>query len=196
MLVFDFDKTLINKDTLFGFYRFVASRGSLFSLKRFLLRVAALVYKMGILSNDDLKAFGIGLFLKGRTQEEIEKAGKQYAQTLSLNHVYSAIYKSLDSKQKIVISASFEEYLKFVFPGEQVIGSFLFYKNGRVKGLALNMYGPNKRIALKEKGILTIEQFFTDSYADRPLMEISSLVYLVKNDKISIIKEPIDSTNS
>ncbi len=196
MQVFDFDKTLIDKDTLFGFYRFVASKAPFFSLKRLILRAAAVVYKMGMLSNDDLKALGIRLFLKGKTRESIEQAGKEYAQTLSLNEIYNAFYKDLDSQLKIVISASFEEYLKFVFPQERVLGSKLSYKDGRVKGLALNMYGPNKRQALKEVGILKVDQFFTDSYADRPLMEISSLVYLIKNGKVTIIKEPIESNGS
>lgn len=196
MQVFDFDKTLIDRDTLFGFYRFVSSKDPSFSFKRIILRVAAVFYKMGMLSNDDLKALGIRLFLKGKTRESIEQAGKEYAQTLSLNEIYTAFYKDLDSGQKMVVSASFEEYLKFVFPQELVLGSRLSYKDGRVKGLALNMYGPNKRQALKEAGVLKVDQFFTDSYVDRPLMEIAAIVYLIKNGKVSIIKEPIESNGS
>ena len=66
IIVFDFDKTLTFKDTLFGFYKIVNKNSSIFLIKRLLLLIGAFLYKFKIIDNDSLKSFGIFLFLKGK----------------------------------------------------------------------------------------------------------------------------------
>ena len=51
------------------------------------------------------------------------------------------------------------------------------------------MYGENKLIAFRERfPDAVIENFYTDSYSDRPLIEIANNAFMVKGNKITKIK--------
>lgn len=189
IIVFDFDKTLTYKDTLYGFYEAVSGDTPSFKVKYVLFLFIAILAKVKLISNDSLKKFGIKLFLKGKHKNKINKKGKEYASSIKLNRIYSEDFKKIPSKNKIIVSASFEEYLKPVFPDHLIIGSkILFDKNGRVKGLDRNLYGERKLTFLHYTGVEYIDVLYTDSYADKPLMEISKCVYLVKGNKKKLIK--------
>lgn len=188
MIVFDFDKTLTNYDTLFGFYRAANKRNIFFQLKRFLLLGAAVGSKLGLLSNHQLKKFGVYLFLKGKTQKEIEKAAKNYASKIKLNKIYSTDFISCPKQKRIIISASFEEYLKELIPGENIIGSRLAIYQKKVVGLERNMYGKEKPLALRQINVEKIACLYTDSYSDKPLMDMADQIYYVENGNKRIIK--------
>jgi len=192
MNVFDFDKTLIDKDTLFGFYKFIAGKSSFFVFKKVCLLVIAVFYKIGLINNDRLKSIGIWLFLKGKERSYIKDSGSRYAATLKLNDVYQNYYKDLPSTSKLVISASLIEYLSPLFSDENLIASTLLYKNNIVVGLDCNMYGEAKREALAKRGLYKINRFFTDSFVDAPLMELADEVFLVSNGKVSKLEIPIN----
>jgi len=181
--VFDFDKTLTDKDTLFGFYRSVADKDRFFYPKRFLLLIAGVFYKTGLINNSTLKRVGISLFLKGKSFEELEVAARQYANKIELNNVYITHYLNSDD-EKWIVSASPEIYLKYVFPGENVVGTTLRYHSGKVRGLEVNMFGQEKKRFLIDKGIGKISEFFTDSLTDKPLMDISEKVYIINQGHI------------
>lgn len=185
MTVFDFDKTLTNRDTLFGFYREVDGRHPLFRLKQLLLLLAAVCYKLNMIDNDRLKAIGIKLFLAGKPRETIESAAAGYARKIKLNDIYYREYQSTAEADRLIISASLESYLRELFPGEQIAASRLKYRSGKVLGLELNMYGPEKRAFLHHQGISRIDCLFTDSPADQPLMDMAGQVFMVRNGKIT-----------
>jgi len=186
MVVFDFDKTLINKDTLFGFYKTVHGDGLIFKIKHFVLLVFAVFYKLKIINNDKLKMIGISLFLKGKTKEEIETAAINYAKTLNLNQLYENTFLNTPKEKRIVISASPLVYLEKVFPGERVLGTLLTYRQNKVRGLKKNCYGKNKVDFLKEiLPDLNIDKVYSDSMSDKPLFEKSKKYYIVKNAKLS-----------
>ncbi|MEL7221759.1 MAG: haloacid dehalogenase-like hydrolase [Bacteroidota bacterium] len=181
MHVFDFDKTLTNQDTLFGFYR-EASRGDVFfGLKRLLLLGCAILYKINIINNDQLKQVGVYLFLNGKTKDAIAQAAIAYAQQMKLNDIYHNNYLSTPPDERMIISASLEEYLSVVFPQERLLGSSLKYTAGKVSGLKQNMYKQQKATALQALNILRIEKVYTDSFSDQPLMEMAKEVALIKN---------------
>jgi len=185
--VFDFDKTLTDRDTLFGFYRAVAGSGRLFLLKRLLLLAAGILYKAGVIKNNSLKRIGISLFLKGRTRNELEAAAERYARQIELNEIYHNHYMKAGG-EKWVVSASPEIYLRYLFPGERVAGTTLTYSGDKVKGLEVNMFGREKRRFLNEKGINHITEFYTDSQTDKPLMEMSEKVYIINQGQIIQLK--------
>jgi phosphoserine phosphatase len=186
MVVFDFDKTLINKDTLFGFYKIVHGDGLIFKIKHLILLIFAIFYKLKIIDNNKLKKIGIRLFLKGKTKEEIDIAAVNYAKTLKLNRLYDTIFLKTPKEKRIIISASPAVYLKKVFPGEKVLGTLLNYEQNRLKGLKKNCYGKNKVEFLKEIAPdLIIEKVYSDSMSDKPLFEKSEEYYIVKNAKLS-----------
>jgi hypothetical protein len=55
VIVFDFDKTLTKKDTLFGFYKFVSVNNLSFKFKRLILLFFSILYKLRIIKNNQLK---------------------------------------------------------------------------------------------------------------------------------------------
>lgn len=181
--VFDFDKTLTDKDTLFGFYRTAAGSERLFFVKRLLLMAAGVVYKAGGMSNNRLKRIGINLFLKGKTRGELEDAAMRYSETIRLNEIYTKHYETAGG-EKWIVSASPEIYLRHLFPGELVAGTTFTFNGEGLTGLDINMYGGEKKTFLRGQGIHSISKLYTDSYSDKPLMDIAEKVFIVRNGQI------------
>jgi len=182
MVVFDFDKTLTFKDTLIGFYKITNKSNLSYYIKRVLLIMSAICYKLKIISNNRLKKIGLGLFLKGKDKSYIDEKAKMYAASIKLNEIYYKDYLKYPIKDRMIVSASFIEYLKPLFPNEKLLASSLLYsKSEIVIGLQDNMYADKKRVALFENGIKHIDLLYTDSYSDKALMEISDKVFLINN---------------
>jgi phosphoserine phosphatase len=191
--VFDFDKTLTDKDTLFGFYRTIAGGNRLFPLKRGLLVAAAVLYKVGLINNRTLKRFGIYLFLKGRTRNELELAARSYSQQIRLNDVYLNHYQKTDG-EKWIVSASPEIYLRHLFPAEHLAGTTFAFDGDEVTGLATNMFGQEKKKFLEQKGITQIRELYTDSIIDDvSLIAMSENVFIVSRGQILRSERPCKS---
>ena len=187
MVVFDFDKTLTNKDTLYGYYQEVDGEHPYFLLKRLALLFAAILYKIGLIHNTRLKKIGVFLFLRNKSLEEIQKKAVAYASRIKLNTVYYEHFLAVPLDKRMIISASPDIYLSTLFPEEMTTGTSLRFTNGKVAGLKQNMYGKEKVRALQRKGIYQIECLYTDSYSDKPLMVIAEQVRLVKNGKVTLL---------
>jgi len=181
VIVFDFDKTLTYKDTLFGFYRSVSGR-ALFHPLTLLYLVYPILHKIRGLSNDRLKRAGIALFLAGMRRQALIARAKAYAETIALNRVYREIFAR--TPRPIVASASFEALLTCLFqPPVTVVGATLRYNSrGEVVGLEQNCHGPQKVSRLKAIGITSIDKLYTDSFSNLALMKISKEVYMVAGD--------------
>ena len=180
---FDFDKTLTNVDTIFGFYKQTNKRNFFFVIKHSLLLFAAIIYKLKLIDNEDLKKIGVKLFLVGKSRIEIINGAKEYSKKIKLNQIYFNNFLTIKKEQRIIISASFEEYLEFIFPEEKIVGSRLSFKNDKVTGLDRNMYGSSKSKFLLKNNIEKLESFYTDSYSDLPLMKMASNIYLIEKGK-------------
>jgi len=185
IVVFDFDKTLTNKDTLFGFYKTVAGNDHGFFAKRIILIAAGVLYKVRLLKNDTLKSIGIKLFVKGKTRCELESAAKKYAKQIEFNDIYFNHYQKADG-EKWIISASPEIYLNLLFPGENVAGTTFNFTEEKAEGLNVNMFGQEKKRFLNGKGVSIIDEFYTDSQSDKPLMDISKKVYIVEKGEFKV----------
>ncbi len=192
MVVFDFDKTLTYQDTLAGFYKEVAVHGSKnrvpFLIKRMTLLCFAILYKLKFIDNTALKKIGVALYLKGLSNDEINKHAVNYSKKIKLNTIYEVEYLKTNPDDRIVITASFSDYVKPLFPGEKVFGSELKYVDKKVAGLSVNMYRAEKVNLLINQGIQEIDAVYTDSYSDQPLMDIATQCFLVRDNKIQKIK--------
>jgi phosphoserine phosphatase len=178
-VVFDFDKTLTKEDTLVGFYRETSISRTTFNVKLPLLWMAAIFYKIGFISNDTLKKIGVWLYLKGLKKEDIKKFALKYSSKIKLNEIYKNDFLNYPPEDVIIISASFEDYLKPIFSNYKVVGSTLEYDGETLVGMSTNMYGNRKKEWLSNRNIENVEVFYTDSLSDQPVIEISATVYLV-----------------
>ena len=79
--VFDFDKTLTTFDTIYGFYNELNKKNLLIprTIKRLILLIASILYKIRIINNDFLKSIGVWLFLKGVDLAVLEDIANQYS---------------------------------------------------------------------------------------------------------------------
>lgn len=182
VIAFDFDGTLTNKDTLCGF--FLQTKTPFYLLKIILYFIVMIAAKFKVISNSQLKAIGILFFLRGKSKLEIEQMGKDYAQTIKLNDIYYQYYKPLNNAW--IISASFYEYLQFIFPKQTIIASQLDYNDkGLIKGLKLNCYGDVKLTAIQKRNINQIDVFYTDNLkTDKSIVEITEKTFLVNKGMI------------
>ena len=187
VIAFDFDKTLTYKDTLFGFYAEASKSLPVFKMKYPFFLFAAAAYKLGLISNLTLKKTGVWFYLRGLSRDEMKEIGEAYAGKIELNDVYRNELLKYPSEQIIIISASFEDYLKPLFPNHRVVGSRLSYSDeNRVNGISVNMYGEEKKEWLQNQGIKEIDSIYTDSYSDKPLMDMAERTYLVKDGSVEI----------
>ena len=144
------------------------------------------------MSNTQLKSFGVNIFLKKLHRPDLEKWNHEYAQSIKLNSVYQNDFL-VNYPNAIIASASFSEYLKPLFPSNIIIAAQLSYDSeGSVKGLLHNCYGIEKVKALQQININKIDVFFTDSFADKPLMDISTDIFLVKKGITQELAEELD----
>jgi len=181
---YDFDKTLTYKDTLLGYFCECAPKNFFYVPKLACYFVGMVAAKLGLLSNTDLKKVGIFLFLKGQSKEDVEAAARKYQNKIEFNRLYKEL-KFEEDFEHIVISASFEEYLRILFPSHvKIVASKLAYKDGKVVGLARNCYSSAKEAMLKEEGIKKLTLFYTDSYSDLPIAKMAEKTVVVKGDTL------------
>ena len=189
MTVFDFDKTLTIKDTVSDFL-FLAGRNTrYFYLKVLLYFFLMVMNKFNFISNTLLKKFGIRLFLFGKDRQSLERFALQYSSQIEINDELNLVFSNYDNKKLIICSASYDIYIKYIYPNVSIISSQLsFDNNDRCDGLNYNLYGTSKVEYLNKLGIKSIQNLYTDSYSDKPLMCISDNVFLVNHSKITKIK--------
>ncbi|MGM1057524.1 MAG: HAD family hydrolase [Bacteroidota bacterium] len=185
IIVFDFDKTLTYNDTLLGFFLNASEKNLCFPLKVFFYFILMFCAKFNLISNQKLKETGVYLFLKNKTSNKMLKDSRSYVKNIKFNNLFNEFNFTNYDQNIYVVTASFKEYIEPIFPSNiKVIGSQIEYSKGKIKGLNFNCYKQNKIKALKSLGIKEIDVFYTDSYSDFPLAEISKKIIIVKKDML------------
>ncbi|HEU4607566.1 MAG TPA: HAD family hydrolase [Chitinophagaceae bacterium] len=186
IVVFDFDKTLTYKDTILGFFRH-SDDSTLYPFKLIIYCCAMVLTKFKVISTCRLKSIGIKLFLLNMERAELERKAAVYASKIKFNKVYFNQFKAASENENIIpiiVSASFHEYLKYIFPVHQLIASHIMYKNNRVRDIELECMGSQKVISLKKKNITWIDVLYTDSISDAAMAELAGKIYLVRGDEV------------
>lgn len=184
LALFDFDGTITTGDSYAGLLRYIV--GDL----RFVAGVAALSpvllgFKLGLVPNWRAKPLVTRWFLRGLKKEEFEQYARNFVKE-RLNQMVrpAALQKILwhlgQQHRVIVVSASFEDYLKFWCEQHQLelIGTRLEWVDGRITGkfASKNCYGPEKVVRIKD--FLKIEDYdeiyaYGDSRGDKEMLEIA-----------------------
>ena len=178
MNVYDFDKTIYNKDSTFQFYFFCLKK-NLFLLRFAFIQIwYLLIYIFGLIDKTKFKS-GFFSFLKGIVNIdgylfEFWQKNQRY-----INGWYIKQKKDTD----VIISAS-PEFLLLpicrILGVKNLIASKVDEKTG--KFYSKNCYGEEKLLRLKnDLNINKIDRFYSDSLSDSPLASISKEAYLVDN---------------
>jgi phosphoserine phosphatase len=188
IVLFDFDKTLTYNDTLIDFFTFVSNRKNLY-LRGKVAYVLKVISWLGLMNNTKLKTLLTRLYLRKVLYSEVVEKSRRFAETIVFNKVYYDCFHTYKDEQYIVVSASFQEFLQFIIPSKNLLASSLAYNDeGIVTGVRENYYGADKVKGLRSMGIINADIFYTDSYSDKPVMDISDSVFLVKHDTVQRIK--------
>lgn len=188
MNVYDFDNTIYDGESVVDFFLFYCKKDK--SLLKFLpsLICALLKYKQGKIS----------------VEEALSKYGRKFSDYYSRNigisenlyifwnknmHKIKPFYKQIQQDDDLIISGSPESSLEIICKRlgiKQYIGSIIDPETGKIQ-----------RLCIREKKVeafrnlfpdAKIDNFYTDSVNDTPLMQLSENVYLVKGNKITKIK--------
>lgn len=192
VVVYDFDKTLTKRDTLLGFFAYAAPKNIRFYVGIIVYVFCMVLAKLRMISNRNLKSYGIRLFLKYLKPEDLKSNFQSYNKEILFNHVFDGLIYNSDTDYYIV-TASFQDYVKPIFPNfVNVIGSTIKYSNGQAIDIESNCYQENKVERLKQYKINVIDTLYTDSFSDLALARIAKKIIIVNKGKL-ITCEGVDS---
>lgn len=188
MNVFDFDNTIYDGESVIDFFLWYCKKDR--SLLRYIpsVCVALIKYKRGKITVEGaLSKYG------ALVTDYLSKNGGIYGECSAFwdchIHKIKPFYKEVQSDDDLIISCSPEFSLKVICERlgiKRYIGSVIDEQNGEIKRLC---FRENKVGAfLKEYPDAEIENFYTDSMNDKPLIDISKNAYFVKGNTITKIK--------
>jgi len=187
--VFDFDKTLTYKDTTLPFLCH-GTHGITRLLRVLHFYLLAVAVKLRMLSVLALKESLLLHYFKDWSKEKWQQHCLAFSQTIHLNQLYRQT--NWDQPGIWVMSASFEDWLKPLFPSHiKVAASTILWQNNQLKGIERHLIGQAKANFLRENGIQKIEILYTDSKADLPLAFMADAVVWVSGDKQQMMSRTV-----
>ena len=191
IVVFDFDKTLTNKDTTFPFFLFCCSREPLKYLFIPAYIFLMVIAKLGLISVKQTKEVGLKFFCPKQVSE-FQSICKDYANNIKLNSLYKTDFEKYQNDQSIIIvaSASFKYYLDELFPNSIIFGTSLKIDSIRntIVGIDVHPFKEQKAKLLIENGFNQIDIFYTDSKNDISTAKIAKQIFWITNGLISKIE--------
>ena len=162
-IVFDFDKTLTDYDTLTDlFLRLLKERVYLFPLYFFLKCLS----KIGFISVKKEKEIMINVLLKNKDEGQLFL---DFSKTIKLNKIKEILQQLKKNGERVIIlSASPENYLKLLFPDCLVFGLIYQINNGHYN-ITQHPYGKEKPQVLIKHGISHFDELYYDSVSDEYL---------------------------
>ncbi len=187
MNVYDFDNTIYDGESVVDFFLYYCKKDK--SLLKYIpsVFVALLKYKMGKVTIEQaLAKYGkaVGDFYKNNTQinEDMKIFWDEHIKKIK------PFYKDIQSDDDLIISGSPEFSLEIICKKlgiKKYIGSIIT-ADGVIERLCIREAKVNA--FFEQYPDTEIENFYTDSINDTPLIEISKNAYLVKGNRITKIK--------
>ena len=184
MKVFDFDNTIYRGESSidFSFYMIRHNRQILLYVP--MIMFSLVKYKMCLMKKEELEAV-IDTFFEGvlKGTEDVPDLVRRFWERHA-DKLNKKILRMI-SPEDVIISASpciLLDGIREKLGTENIIGTEVDLAKKRITWLN---FGDNKVKRYRDLfGDRTIEAFYTDSYNDKELMEISQEVYIVKKGKI------------
>ncbi len=187
MNVYDFDNTIYDGESVVDFFLFYCKKDK--SLLKYIpsVFIALLKYKAGKVTIEQaLAKYGkaVGDYYKNNAQinDDMKIFWDEHIKNIK------PFYKDIQSDDDLVISGSPEFSLEIICKKlgiKKYIGSIIT-SEGVIERLCIRE--EKVKAFFEEYPNTEIENFYTDSINDTPLIEISKNAYLVKGNKIKKIK--------
>lgn len=191
MRVFDFDNTIYDGESgldLFLHFLRLDTKGVFKYIPKFFK--GFIKYKNGVITIDEV-INKYGTFLKEYCAGFADDMEKEFVRFWDLNeHKIKEFYRDIHKADDIIVSACPESLLK-IMCDRLGINNYICSKVNFSTGDIQQICYKDKKVALfKEKyGDVQIDEFYTDSVSDLPMIEISRNAYMVSGDQIRIIKK-------
>ena len=182
---YDFDGTIYDGDSSLDFYLFNLKKHKKEIIHLFPILLCLLKYKTKKMSMEQVKEeFFSFLGRYKNNQEFIKEFWDKH------EHKIKQFFKDQTTSSDVIISASPTVLLEEIMSrlGEyKVIATEVDINTGKL--LSKNCKGKEKIVRLKEiyKDV-EVENTYTDSYSDQPLIDIAKNAYLVKKNKVNKIR--------
>ena len=184
MNVYDFDNTIYDGDSTFDFYIFCLKKHKKIIGLFPSLTVAFINYyvlKKGTKTQFKEKMYRFLCFVD--TEKEVKFFWDSHSKNIK------GWYYTNQKDDDIIISASPEFLLKPICTKlkiKHLIASNVSPLDGKYSGI--NCHGKEKVRLFRKEFEGEIDEFYSDSYSDTPLAEISKNAFMVKKDRISAWK--------
>ncbi|MBE6681902.1 MAG: hypothetical protein E7600_06445 [Ruminococcaceae bacterium] len=182
--VYDFDNTIYKGESFFGFYFFCAKHHPRLYKYSFVAVKCVLMYKMCRITEEGLmdicKQYG-QLFIK-ECPDAAELAEKYWQKNFKK---IKSFYHEMKRPDDIIISASFNFLLEPCMRRlgiKNVVCTNVDLEKGEITSLC---FRKNKKILFDELFGCKIDNFYTDSLNDVPLLRCAENGYIVKGNKIT-----------
>lgn len=189
VVVFDFDGTLINGDSIRKYYHHCVRKNPLKIFQLGLVYVLIVLSKIQIISVRKEKELALLFFFHG-SYSTFSKHLNSFAELMrqELNAIYDTEFQDAQASHQVIIaSASYMELLKPLFPNATILATTIHRQGDKISGIADHPYGTDKRDLLRNLGVNTIDRFYTDSRSDEPTSRISTKTYWVANGMIQSV---------
>ncbi len=176
VVVFDFDKTLTNYDTLTTF--FSANTRGFCRIEYFFLKVLSKIKVLSVIQEKEI------MLTKLSHKINLDESLSKYSKVIQLNTVKKILDNEINMNNHVIIlSASPEIYIKSLFPDCEVHCLIYEIKKGKVR-IIQHPYGKDKVNVLKSYGIDYIDSMYYDSLSDEELIPLCLEWNKVKDGKI------------
>ncbi len=201
LAVFDFDNTIVSKDTLFDFLRY-STRFSNYLFKIAVETPSLVSFKLGKISGHHAKERLLSRFYKGSTSQHLSDIMTEYSRNRIpqiLNHsVYDRIqWHKQHNHHLLIASASIDEWIRPWAENEgfhHIIATKLAFCDGQFSG---KLHGKNcsgeekvKRLERLLPDLLKHHLYvYSDNWSDLPLFQIAhEPFYVGKSGMVSPLK--------
>lgn len=191
MRVFDFDNTIYDGESgldLFLHFLRMDTKGVFKYIPKFFR--GFMKYKKGVITIDEV-INKYGTFLKEYCDAFADNMEQEFERFWDLNeHKIKDFYREIQKEGDIIVSACPESLLKIMCSRlgiTEYVCSKVDFKTGDIQQIC---YKDTKVSLFKEKyGDVTIDEFYTDSASDLPMIEISRNAYMVSGEEIRLVKK-------
>ena len=166
MRVFDFDGTIYDGESLFDLYLFSAKYNP--KVLRYIAPVLryAIKYKLGRATFDQME-YGVGKLCHGYLSE--------LAESLEFEELVNAFWDQ--NMKRIKPRLGVQHLVSSTIDGNTLNVNYLNFNTNKPKRFR-ELYGDNVRV----------DEFYTDSRFDQPMIDMARRAYMVKGNKIHQVK--------
>jgi len=183
--VYDFDNTIYKGESTLDFYFYCVRRHPVLLKYVSVIAVNLVKYKLCIISEEQLMSL-CKKYVAGFLHDcpDARRLAVMFWEKNS--HKLKAFYNELHKEDDVIISASFGFLLRPVMQKlgvSNLVCSEVNFDNGEIEKLCFRQY--KKDLFLENFNGCGIENFYTDSLNDMPLMMLAKKAYLVKGERIT-----------